>query len=189
MTKYKKFEFINDSFSKKPFSEDEKILWDAKPQKKAYIINQVIEQTPFVLIWLLVDIILIFACLYIAISTPLILLFAIPFFSLHLIPVWSWIKNIKTKYKDWLRTIYYITDKQIVIQTGIEKIEYISVPFKDILGVSISTSKYDHYFGVADIIFDIKVDDFLNIQRAFLDVTNANEAYTLLQSILPNLQR
>ncbi len=110
-------------------------------------------------------------------------------FSLHLIPVWSWISDIKSEYKIWLRTVYYITDKQIVIQTGIEKLEYISVPFKDILDVNISIGKYDRYFGVADIIFDIKADDFLNIQRAFLDITNANEAYTLLQNILSDLQK
>ncbi len=189
MTKYTKFEFIDCPSLEKPFSEDEKILWDAKPHKKAYLAHTIMSQIHFIALWVFIEIILIFACLYEAKSYPIMLIVMIPFFSFHLMPVWLWINNIKSKYNDWLRTVYYITDKQIVIQSGIEKIEYISVPFKDILSVSISTSKYDHYFGVADIIFDIKVDDFLNIQRAFLDITNANEAYTLLQSILPNLQR
>lgn len=59
------------------------------------------------------------------------------FFAFHLMPVWIWLGNVLTANKKWKNTKYYVTDKRIIIQTGIIGASYDTIYYKDIKNVSL----------------------------------------------------
>ena len=78
---------------------DEKVLWRGKPNPKSYVLAAMLKMMPIALIWLIFDGTFI---TFITIGMinewipTVILAFIIPFFLLHLTPVWLWIgKTIK----------------------------------------------------------------------------------------------
>ena len=72
---------------------EENILYKTKPNKKSYILSSVFKMLPFALLWLVIDSFFIAMIIYgmingnIPIST---LAFIIPFFLIHLMPVWHY---------------------------------------------------------------------------------------------------
>ena len=76
----------------------ESIIWSGKPKKSAYIINKFFTMLPFAIIWLMFDSIFIIS--FIASGSFMEMLwFIIPFFALHLMPVWIWLSNVLTDKK------------------------------------------------------------------------------------------
>lgn len=75
-------------------NDDEKVLWRGKPNAKSYVLAAMLKMLPIAIIWLIFD-----GAFIVGISIgmshgqiPLSLLgFIIPFFLLHLMPVWMWI--------------------------------------------------------------------------------------------------
>ena len=78
----------------------EQIIWSGKPKKSAFLINKVSEMLPFALIWLLFDGGLIFLMLSTSEAREM-LWVLIPFFAVHLMPVWIWVGNLLTANKKW----------------------------------------------------------------------------------------
>jgi len=85
----------------------ETILWDAKPKKSAYILSKSLILFPIAILWLIID----GSMLISAIQEGEMLYFLIPFFALHLAPVWIWLANLLSASRRWRNTTYYVTNR------------------------------------------------------------------------------
>lgn len=177
-------------------TKGEKVVWSGTPKKSAFIINKAVTMLPVALIWLLFDgffIVTMFSS-GAAIDT---LIFAIPFFAFHLLPVWIWLGNVLTAKKKWENTQYAVTDKRIIIQSGFIGMNYNTIYYKEIKNVHLRVGIIDKMLGVGDICFDtvtgISISNSNNGRnqgnpQAFLDIENAYELYPKLQKIVLDIQ-
>lgn len=161
--------------------ENENIIWQGKPKKSAFIINKALTMLPFALIWLLFDGFFIVAIISSGDTNAL--WFIIPFFGLHMMPVWIWLGNIITANKKWQNTHYIVTDKRILIISGFIGMNYITLYYKDIKNVYLNVSAIDKLLKVGDIYFN--ANSSIN---SFLDIENAYELYPKIQKIVLDIQ-
>lgn len=181
-----KYENMNSEFVpmnlEKIIVEGEEVIWSGKPKKSAFIINKVLTMLPIAIIWLLFDSGFIIA--FLSSGETGMLWFIVPFFALHLMPVWIWLSNVLTANKKWKNTEYAITDKRIIISSGFIGMDYQSIYYKDIENVHLKISVIDKILKVGDIYFDTTD----KVKSAFLDVENAYEIYPKLQKVVLDIQ-
>ncbi|MDR1629334.1 MAG: PH domain-containing protein [Oscillospiraceae bacterium] len=197
MSKYDTIANIQPIDIRNVLVEGEKVLWSGKPKKSAFVINKSLMMLPFALLWLAVD----GGFIFIIVSSGAfseMAFFIVPFFALHLFPVWKWLSNVLTANKRWENTQYAVTDKRIIIQSGFIGMDYISLYYKDITNVRLNIGAIDKLLQVGDIYFDTKTGSgMLPIQtntnkvenkHVFLDIENAYELYPKLQKIVLDIQ-
>ena len=112
------------------------------------------------------------------------------FFAFHLLPVWIWLGNIITASKKWKNTKYYVTDKRIIIQTGIIGASYDTIYYKDIKNVSLKIGVIDKLLKVGDIYIDTGNTTFTNsgTKKLFMTLLDIEKPYTRLQKIVLDIQ-
>ncbi len=145
-----------DSQSKETSIQDlledqEEIFWEGKPKKSAYILGAVVKMLPIVLIWLLFDGAFIYLICRFAKSLGAFIWVLIVFFILHLAPVWIWLANIITSSLQHKNIQYVITNKKIIIRSGIIGIDYKSIYFLEIGGIRCHVNWLDKLLKVGDI--------------------------------------
>lgn len=171
---------------------DEKILWQGKPNKKAFIINSLFTPlTFFAIVWLIFD--GTFISLALSSNPPKEIYFIlIPFMALHLMPVWMWLGNFISSFKRWQNTEYAVTDKRILIKSGFWGIDFKTLYYKEIKNVSLRKGMIDSMFGVADLYFDVinphEYNNASNIEYVMFDIGNAYEVYMKLQKVVLDIQ-
>lgn len=190
MSKYNNINYAPAENS--PLLSGEKEIWSGKPKKKAFILNQILGMAPIAIIWLLIDSGFIFMFLSNAEDGGN-LFFLIPFFALHLMPVWIWLSQVLTANKKWQNTQYYVTNKRIIIQNGLFASNYQSIYYKDIKNVNLHVGIIDKILGVGDIRFDLGYNvmtnkNTMNINAAFLDLENPMEVYPIVQKTVLDIQ-
>lgn len=132
---------------------DEQLLWTGKPNKKIYILERIFKMMPIALIWLLFDgaFLAVIGIQYAKGNMPLFTLaFIIPFFLVHLMPVWIWIFNIVTASRKLKNTEYAFTDKRIIIKSGFI-VDVASIYYSEINSVKLNVGFLDKKFKVGDI--------------------------------------
>lgn len=190
MSKYNNINYAPAENS--PLLSGEKEIWIGKPKKKAFILNQILGMAPIAIIWLLIDSGFIFMFLSNAEDGGN-LFFLIPFFALHLMPVWIWLSQVLTANKKWQNTQYYVTNKRIIIQNGLFASNYQSIYYKDIKNVNLHVGIIDKILGVGDIRFDLGYNvmtnkNAMNINAAFLDLENPMEVYPIVKKTVMDIQ-
>ena len=140
---------------------DEKVLWRGQPNAKSYVLAATLKMLPIALIWLVFDGVFIF---FIANGMasggiPLAVLgFIVPFFLLHLAPVWIWIgKTIKAT-REVRNLEYAITDKRIIIRSGVVGIDFKFINYTEIDSVNVKVGIIDRIFKVGDIYINSSVN-------------------------------
>lgn len=173
---------------KPPVAPGEQVLLSLKPKKNAFIANRILVMLPVAILWLAFDSVFISA----AFSTNMggMSLFIIGFMVLHMMPVWIWLWNAITANRRWKNTMYYVTDKRIIIQTGFLDRELQTLYYKDIRDVNLRVGLLDKLLHVGDIHFDMGHVDRKgrSLTKAFLDVENPQEVYTRIQKIIMDIQ-
>ena len=132
---------------------NEQLLWKGKPNKKIYIIERVFKMMPLALFWLICDcaFLVVIGFQYANGNMPMFTLaFIIPFFCVHLTPVWVWIYNVVTASIKLKNTEYAFTDKRIIIKTGLI-VDVASIYYADINAVKLNVGYLDRKFKVGDI--------------------------------------
>lgn len=190
MSKYTKFmDYENEEVS--PLVEGESVIWSAKPKKSAYIVNRVLTMMPIALLWLAFDSFFIITMIQTGEILDM-LFFVIPFFALHLMPVWIWLGNVLSANKMWKNTKYYVTDKRIIIQNGFIAENYQTIYYKDIRNVDLRVGIIDRMLNVGDVYFDLGNYTTNNgnrtVKAAFLDIENPRQIYSKLQKIVLDIQ-
>lgn len=108
----------------------EDIIWEGKPDKVTYVIGFPVFYI-FALLWLAFDLFFIIGIAGSGAPAP-ITWFMIPFFTLHLMPVWIAFGGIIYRVINWKYINYVITEKRIYLETGIIGRDVKSIAFSDI---------------------------------------------------------
>ena len=142
-------------------SADEKVLWRGKPNAKSYVLAAMVKMLPIAIIWMLFDGTFIF---FIARGmaqgeVPLAILgFIIPFFLIHLTPVWIWIVKTVKASREVKNLEYAITDKRIIIRSGVVGIDFKFINYTEIDSVNVKVGIIDRIFRVGDIYINSSVN-------------------------------
>ena len=164
----------------------ESILWRGKPKRGAFIATKSLSMLPIAVIWLILDL----NFLGKAFSGGQMLGFLIPFFALHLMPVWMWLANVITAGRRWKHTNYYVTNRRIIIQGGFFAVNETSLFYKDLRNARLRIGLLDKLFHTGDIVFDdgIAVNNKQNRGHAFEDLEEAEDVYRRIQKIILDIQ-
>ena len=162
---------------------NEKVLWRGKPNSKSYVLAAMLKMMPIALIWLIFDGTFIF---FISKgmkegSIPLVLLgFIVPFFLLHLAPVWIWIWKTVKATREVKNLEYAITDKRIIIRSGVVGIDFKFINYTEIDSVNVKVGIIDRIFRVGDIYINSSVNSGVlwDIQNPY-HIGNALQKVTL----------
>lgn len=174
---------FNTNTNNSPLVEGENLILKTKPKKSAFILNKVFNMMPFALIWLGFDSFFIITIL--RTDTPIqMYLFLIPFFALHLMPVWIWLGGVLTASHRWKNTTYYVTDKRIIIENGFIAGNYQTLYYKDISNIRLKIGIVDKILGVGDIYFESNS----SISQAFFDVEDVFDIYPRIQKTIMDIQ-
>ena len=186
MGKINKKYLNNDNLDLKSLiSDDEKILWQGKPNPKSYFWAKFFSMFKIVVIWLVFD--LTFLGLIIAFNAfsqmPLFVsIFIVIFFILHLTPVWLWIARLIRAKKDCENIEYIITSKRILSKTKQNGVSVDSIYYKDIKEVNLNITWLDRRYKVGDI--------YITSQTKVLvleDISSPFETISLIQNITNKL--
>ena len=167
----------------------EKLLWSGKPKKSVFILENVFQMLPFALIWLAFDAFFIVMMVKTSGSMPEgMWLFLIPFFALHLLPVWLWLSKVLTANKRYKNTEYCITDKRVIIKSGFIGMQVNSLMMKDIANVDMRRGILDTMFGVGDVYIStvgvpVATRNRASFGNAIIDIPDALEVMQLIQKV------
>lgn len=142
-------------------NDDEKVLWQGKPNAKSYIWAAVIKMFPIALIWLAFDgtfIFFITAGMIRGEMPTWILAIIIPFFLLHLTPVWIWLGGIIKATREVKNLEYAITDRRVIIRSGVIGIDFKFINYTEIDSVNVKVGLIDKIFKVGDIYINSSVN-------------------------------
>ena len=166
----------------------ETVLWRGKPQKKGFIATRCLTMLPIAAIWLVID--MQFILMSFSSDGPTLML--IPFFALHLMPVWIWLGSAVTSVRRWKNTMYFATNRRIIIQDGFFAVNETSLYYKDIRNTRVRVGLLDKLFGTGDLLFD---DGFSYRGRrnqipvySFEDLEDAQQVYQRIQKIVLDMQ-
>ncbi len=158
-------------------SAGEKILWKGFPKKSAFVAEAFLKMLPIAILWLVFD----GAFIATMISTgafsqvPWLLWVIIPFFLLHLTPVWIWLSNILKASKGHKNVEYAVTDRRILEKSGISGINFKSIYYSEAVSVNVKISLTDKMLHVGDIV--------IKGQAAAITVCDQEQVYDVFKLI------
>ena len=133
----------------------EKIKWEGRPNKKCFIFETIFNpMLPIAIIWAIID----FSILKFGIFDHIgneqsgMLFFFIPFFTLHLMPVWIYLGGVLMSRKRYKNTYYIVTDRAIYVSTGVFTKNIQNKPFAEMSHIDLHRGIFDQMFNVGDII-------------------------------------
>lgn len=143
----------------KMVGKDEKIIWHRKPEKKCFILEGIFNPfLPFALIWLLIDSTFIGFAIFGAHSQDVpgevkkMMFFLVPFFMLHLMPVWIYLIGAFLTFRRYRHTEYIITDRGIYVSGGAFSYSCEMKPYTELSRINIHRGIFDQWLGVGDVV-------------------------------------
>ena len=106
---------------------------------------------PFALIWGLIDFSVIFGLSFGGAMSEA-SFFVVPFFLLHLMPVWLYLGGVFLAVRKYKNTEYIITDRGIYVSGGTFSYTYEMKPFTDLSHINIHRGIFDQWLGVGDVV-------------------------------------
>lgn len=131
---------------------DESILVRIKPNRAATIWEAILRGLPFTLLWLIIDSAVITGCVIGGKDDPNFpFWFLAPFFLLHLFPVWLYIGKLVKELASLKNVEYVFTDRRIIIRSGLIGIDFKSIFYTSITGVTCKVGLIERICKVGDI--------------------------------------
>ena len=174
--------FVNDNQTKTSsvddvLVKDEKLLWQQTPKKSNFVMQITIKSLPIAFIWLLIDVSII-VTLVTTMEDSSFIWFIIPFFALHLAPVWIYIASVIKAYAKVKNLKYVITNKRVMIIDGKDMFISNSINLNDIKSCNVHQTFTSKLARVADITILSNSDNaivFNNIKDAKFICKKINE--------------
>ncbi len=136
----------------KLIGDEEKILYEGKPDKKCYIFESVFNPLlPFAIVWAIIDLGILGASVF-TMEEKGFLLFIIPFMLLHMMPVWIYLGGVLLTVRRYKNTNYVITDKAIYVSGGTFAKTFNNKSFGELSHINLHRGIFDQWFGVGDVI-------------------------------------
>lgn len=165
-------------------SEDETLLWRAKPLKKSFVLSSFFRFLPFAIIWTIAD----SGFLYLIFTTVpfdewwFYLIICI-FFAFHLLPLWIWISSIISSFRRHKIEEYAFTDKRIIVKKGFVGANIESVSYASITSMNLRVGIIERLCKVADIYIVAGPKKFV-----LEDIQNPYYVYGELQRIANDIK-
>lgn len=130
----------------------EQIMWRGKPDFKCFLFESIFNpMLPFALIWAAIDL---FAIIMVGRDSgggaPI--MFLVPFFLLHLMPVWIYLGGVLFSFRKYRNTAYIVTDRGIYVSGGVFARSFEMKPFTDLSHITIHRGIFDQMLGVGDVV-------------------------------------
>ena len=181
---FKEDENVQNNSTEFILDKDESVLLKLKPKKGAYIFNSIFTMLPIALVWLLFDGFFIGALLFNAKHMPVFVWFiVVPFFLLHLTPVWIWLAHIIKAAAGHKNLEYVFTEKRIIIRSGAVGIDFNNTYYSEITGVNLRVGLIDRLFKVGDLYITAKDKTVI-----LYDITNPYFILKKIQNIVIDLK-
>lgn len=173
-------------------NSNEKIIWEGKPNKKCFIFESIFNPLlPFAIIWAVVDFTIISKILFVESAfqktgaADNMIGFIIPFFLLHLMPVWIYLAGALLSWKRYKNTYYIVTDKAIYVSGGIINKTINTKPFAEMSHIDLHRGFFDQKFNVGDIICTSNNMMPNNISAAISisSISNYAEVYSIVKKL------
>jgi len=167
---------------------NEKIMWEGKPNKKCFIFESIFNPLmPFALIWAIIDFGIIGFGAFEAITDgeSNMLFFLIPFFALHLMPVWIYLGGVLMSRKRYNNTYYIVTDRSIYMSSGVFTKKIQTKPFAEMSHINLHRGIFDQMFNVGDIICTSShhsTDGTVDLIK-ISSVSNYTEVYNIIKKL------
>ncbi len=174
-----------DNDLKRLVNENEKILYEGRPNKKSFIFESIFNPLlPFALIWAIIDIGF-FGRAMLASEDVSLLSFVIPFMLLHMMPVWIYLGGVLFTARKYKNTYYIVTDSGIYVSGGILSKTFNHKPFAELSHVDLHRGIFDQMFNVGDIISTSSQLSPNNASAAIVigSISNYIEVYNLVKKL------
>lgn len=163
---------------------DETILWKGKPNKKVFIKERIFSPfLIFALVWLAIDFGIIFGIFAkegIINQMP----FIIPFFIVHLLPVWIYFFAVFSAFFSWKNIEYMVTDKAVYVTQGIFSFSCVRKSFQEVTNVSVHQGMIDKRHDVGDVFvvtgYSYKNGKQVSAGINILDIEDYMKVYKLI---------
>ena len=148
---------------------DETVLWSGAPNRKAFFIKSVFNiMLPFAFVWCCIDIPLIIGSISdIQSGEDSIGWFVIPFFLLHMLPVWIYLFTVITSFVRLRHTGYVITDKSVYISGGVFAVNTQVKPLAKLSTVTINRGLIEKAAKVGTVVLNDDTTSNVNRANAF----------------------
>lgn len=141
---------VNDL--KNLIGENETVFYEGKPDKKCFIAESIFNKMlPFALVWAIFDFGFI-GTAFSADNAGEMSFFMIPFFALHLMPVWIYLGGAVSSFIRYRNTYFIVTDRAIYVSGGVLSKTFKSKPFAEMSHIDLHRGIFDQLFGVGDVI-------------------------------------
>ncbi|MBR6071587.1 MAG: PH domain-containing protein [Acholeplasmatales bacterium] len=168
--------------------EDEEILWTGKPNKSVYVKERIFSPLMiFAFLWLAIDAGFIVG-FFVNISDSFGSYIIIPFFMLHLMPVWLYLGRIFTSVSSWRNTEYMVTDKAVYVKTGVFNTSCDRKTFQEITNVSVHQGIIDKSHNVGDVFIVAGVSTTSTKSRGGMNIVDI-EDYMKVYKIITKVGR
>jgi hypothetical protein len=125
--------------------KDERVLWLGTPARVPFLLSG-LPLLVFGLIWGSIDY---FGFIRRMKGVPL--GFAIPFFALHLLPLWAGLLSVLRLFLVHGNTCYAVTDRRLMIRSGFWGTDFTAVNFDGLVDLTVSVNPIENLFGVGSI--------------------------------------
>ena len=165
-------------------SRGEAVLWNGKKSVKVSVLEAIFNpMLPFALIWLAFDAGFIGLSAFGGGFGDSMAFILVPFFLLHLMPVWLYLGGVITSAMKDKNTEYLITDKGIYIQTGIISKRVEMKPFTDLSHVSLNLGVFDRICHTGDVVSECHGHAGMNIAN----IEEYEKVYQLVRELQENI--
>ncbi|MDE5993933.1 MAG: PH domain-containing protein [Oscillospiraceae bacterium] len=131
---------------------NETVFYEGKPDKKCFIAESIFNKMlPIALVWGIID----FGFIGSSFSGNFeggVNLILIPFFALHLMPVWIYLAGAISSFIRYNNTYYIVTDRAIYISGGVLSKTFKTKPFAEMSHIDLHRGIFDQIFSVGDVI-------------------------------------
>ena len=142
----------------------ETIVWQGKPDKKCFILESIFNPLlPFALLWAAIDLGIIGGGFFASGGFRQMGAFGfalIPFFLLHMMPVWLYLGGVLLAFRKYRNTEYIVTNLGVYISGGAFSYSYELKPFAELSHVALHRGIFDQWLGVGDVELSTSQMDF-----------------------------
>ena len=165
--------------------QDEQIMYEGKPNKKCFIFECIFNPLlPFALLWAIINFSIIGGVL-LQEDIGEIGTFVIPFFLIHLMPVWIYLGGTIFSFRKYRNTAYIVTDKAIYVSEGIFSKNFIRKSFGELSHINLHRGIFDQLFKVGDVVATSNQIDSKgkNVSIKISSIENYIEVYNLVKKL------
>ena len=139
---------------------DEQMLWCGTKNKKVSVLEAIFNpMLPVAVLWGMIDFAFIGMASGASRAGAGVTSFLVPFFLLHLMPVWLYLGGVLTSAVRAKNTYYIVTDKAVYIQHGVLQTTEERIPYNRVLSVGTQQSFFDKREFTGDVV--LKLDELV----------------------------